>query len=84
MHNLHVHAIGSHILILALNSANVFECFISSGTSAQVFGPLKVNVSVQYETVLSLVDWNGIIFRKLYGMDLSGKTVFIIDADKLL
>ena len=79
MHNLHVHPIGSHILIVALNSANVFECFIPSGTSAQVFGPLKDNVSVPYETVLTLVDWNGIIFRRLYGMDLSGKTVFTID-----
>ena len=65
-----------HILILALNSANVFECFISSGTSAQVFGLLKNNVSDPYETVLTLVDWNGIIFRRLYGMDLSGKNSF--------
>ena len=46
LHNLHVHPIGSHVLILALNSVNVFEDFISSGTSAHVFGPLKDKVSV--------------------------------------
>ena len=46
LHNLHVHPIGLHVLILALNSANVFEYFIPSGTSFQVFGPLNDKVSV--------------------------------------
>ena len=43
---MHVHPKGSHCLILALNSVIDLDALISSGTNAQVLGPLKDNVSV--------------------------------------
>ena len=44
--SLHVHSDGSQCLILDLNSYSDIDVLISSGTIAQVFGPLNDIVSV--------------------------------------
>ena len=54
MHNLHMHPSGFQFLISPLNSGNEFEFLITSGTRAQVFGPLKDIVSVPFPTVRTL------------------------------
>ena len=56
LHNRHSHPIGSQFFIFALNSSKLFEILISSGTNAQVLGPLKETVSVPYRVVCILVD----------------------------
>ena len=53
LHNLHSQLVGVHVLIFDLNSINDVEFFITFGTISQVFGPLKLNVSVPYFTVFT-------------------------------
>ena len=43
---LHVHPIGFHLFILDIKLLNGFNCYISAGTKAHVFGPLYASVSV--------------------------------------
>ena len=49
-----MHPSGFQFLILPLNSGNEFEFLITSGTRAEVFGPLKDIVSVPFPTVRTL------------------------------
>ena len=53
-----------------------FDDFIFSGTKDQILGPLKNNVSVPLNTVLTLADRKGFLFRRSYGISLCGKIVF--------
>ena len=46
LHSLHLHPMGSQFLIFVLNSVSDVAYFMSSGTNAQVFGPIKERVSV--------------------------------------
>ena len=64
LHNLHSQLEGVHVLIFDLNSINDVEFLITFGTICQVFGPLKLNVSVPYFTVFTLKIIRNISLRK--------------------
>ena len=68
-----MHPLGFQFLILFLNSVSEFDDFIFSGTKDQILGPLKNNVSVPLNTVLTLADRKGFLFRRSYGISLCGK-----------
>ena len=63
-----MHPSGFHCFILALNSDRDFAFLMSSGTSYHVLGPLKLIVSVPWETVCTFEVLNSGSFRKLYGL----------------